>query len=99
MLLEQLQKLSEPIFTKEVVIPLLAKILNGRVEYTHSATEAGRDLVIFAQDQFGYDKIYCAQVKVTPISYGAAAFGAIVNTLKTAKREGVTLSTGSRLSS
>lgn len=75
-------------------MPFLEQVLKGHIEYTHSATEAGRDIVVFTSDPLGKEKIYCIQVKVTDISYGAAAFGGIFHTLMTAKREGVTLTDG-----
>ena len=94
-LIEFIQKLTEEELTNEIIIPLIEKIHPGKIEYTHSANEAGRDLVSFGSDLLNRPHILCAQIKAKQISYGAS-FGKVQETTKLAKEVGVTIENGSR---
>jgi len=93
-LLNALTQLDEPTLTEEVLVPLISRVHPGRVEYTHSSVEAGRDLVSFGTDSIGREHILCVQVKARKVSYGAAAIGEVLRTALTARREAVTTETG-----
>jgi len=77
-------------------MPLIEKIHPGKIEYTHSANEAGRDLVSFGSDSLNRSHILCIQVKAKQISYGAS-FGKVQETTKLAKEVGITIENGSPL--
>jgi energy-coupling factor transporter ATP-binding protein EcfA2 len=94
---EYIAKLSEPELREQILIPLLAKLHGERVEHTHSSNEAGRDLVSFGKDYLGRPHILALQAKSKKISFGAAAFGALVNVATVAKNEGVTLENGQKV--
>lgn len=82
--------LKEVELTNDIVIPLVEKLHPGRIEYTHSTIEAGRDIISYGKDTIDRQHIICIQVKAIKISYGARAFMALVNVCKLAKTEGVT---------
>ena len=63
-LIEFIQKLTEEELTNEIIIPLIEKIHPGKIEYTHSANEAGRDLVSFGSDLLNRPHILCAQIRL-----------------------------------
>lgn len=89
--------LKEPSLTRLVILPLLEAIHPGRVEYTHSSSERGRDVISFGKDSLKRPHILAVQVKTTRIPYGAAAFGLIRAALEAARTEGVTLENGTRV--
>ncbi len=93
-LLEGLRRLSEEELTTEVILPLIAKLHPGRIEYTHSSIEAGRDLVSFGQGCSGRPHILVVQVKSAKLSFGAEAFGGIMAVLQVSKLQGVTTENG-----
>lgn len=92
--LKGLLKLEEEELTNEVIQPLLEKIHPGRVEYTHSPIEAGRDLVSFGKDYLSRPHILCVQVKAIKLSFGAAPFKDVVNAAEVALKMQVTLENG-----
>jgi energy-coupling factor transporter ATP-binding protein EcfA2 len=93
---ENISKLDEKNFTREIVIPLIEKVHPGEIEYTHSPIEVGRDIVSYGQDFIDRPHILCVQVK-TKISYGAESIGRLKNVATVAKDEGVILSNGSKV--
>jgi len=93
-LLQAISELDEKQLTLDIVIPLIEKTHPGRIEYTHSPNEAGRDIVSFGTDLLNRPHILCVQVKAKQISYAAAAFGKITSTARTAKEVGVVTETG-----
>src|ERR1041384_2667314 len=94
-LLESLKTYSEADFTLLFLLPLIEKVHPGRVEYTHSAIEGGRDIVSFGSDVLGREHILCIQVKAVKISYGAS-FAEVKQTSELAKTTGVTLENGQK---
>ena len=94
-LLKSLANLDEEQLTKEIVIPLIHKLHPGKIEYTHSPIEGGRDIVSFGYDQLKRQDILCVQVKAKQISFGAS-FGIIQHTTTIAKNTGVTRENGQK---
>lgn len=92
---EALCALKEDALTRQFIMPLVECLHPGRLEFTHSPTEAGRDIVSFGKDCLGRDHILCVQVKATPMSFGAA-FGKVQQTLILAKTIGVVLENGAK---
>jgi hypothetical protein len=86
--------LNEDDLSDQFVRPLVEVLHPGRVEYTHSSDEAGRDFVSFGRDSLGREHILCVQVKARPISHGAAGFGAVSQVATIAKTQGVTRENG-----
>lgn len=70
----------EPLFTKEVVIPVLRKLGFGSVRYNHGVNEFGRDVLFSELDKFGRIRHCAAQVKAGDI---AASNGVLLGTLLT----------------
>ena len=93
-LLTALMALEEPELTSQVIRPLIEALHPGRIEYTHSPVEAGRDLVSLGRDALGRTHTLCVQVKARPISYGARAFAEVTNVASLARTEGVTRENG-----
>jgi hypothetical protein len=91
-----LLQLEEEDLTNDVLIPLIKKLSPGRIEYTHSANEAGRDLVSFGKDNLNREHILCVQVKADKVSYGAKFQEIVVSPTLAAKKEGVTLENGAK---
>lgn len=91
-----LLQLEEKDLTHDVLIPLINKLHPGRIEYTHSAIEAGRDLVSFGKDNLNRPHILCVQVKADKVTYGSKFQEIVVSPTLTAKKEGVTLDDGSK---
>lgn len=89
-------ELKERELTQQLLMPLIAKVHPGRVEYTHSGLEAGRDVVSFGTDSLGRGHILCVQAKAVAIPTGAE-FAALAATLGQARTEGVTTETGVRV--
>ncbi|MCP4763562.1 MAG: AAA family ATPase [archaeon] len=96
-LAKSIQLLEEPILTEKIIIPLILKVHPGKIEYTHSNIEGGRDIVSYGIDCIGRKHILCIQVKAIKISYGASSFGEIKNTAIVAKDTGVALEDGSKV--
>lgn len=95
-LLKALIQMEEQDLTSNVIIPLLEKVHPGRVEYTHSPIEAGRDIVSFGKDSLKRQHILCVQIKANKVTYGAQFQGIVVNPSKMAKMEGVTTENGTQ---
>lgn len=93
-LLKALTQMEEYALVNEVVCPLIKKLHPGKIEYTHSANEAGRDIISFGKDTLKRQNILCVQVKANKITYGAQFQGIVVNPSKMAKTEGVTIENG-----
>lgn len=70
---EQLEKQ----FTLDTVIPLLKALGFQSVRYTHGTDEYGRDLVFYDSDRFGFQRLFCGQVKYGNLS------GSVSSTLNT----------------
>src|ERR1035441_9160106 len=70
-LAKALTALAEDDLTSQVISPLVNVLHPGRIEYTHSPVEAGRDIVSYGHDALGRQHILCVQVKARPISHGA----------------------------
>lgn len=68
----------EPLFTKEVVIPLLRRMGFEGVRYNHGVSEFGRDVLFADLDKFSNVRHYAAQVKAGGI---AASNGTLLNQL------------------
>lgn len=92
--LEALMTLEETELTARVIRPLIEHLHPGRLEYTHSPEEAGRDLVSFGRDALGRRHILCVQVKARPISHGANSIGQVAHVATVAKTQGVTMQNG-----
>jgi hypothetical protein len=92
-----LSKRKEKELTNSVVVPLLEVLHPGRVEYTHSAIESGRDLVSFGKDMLGRPHILCVQVKASRISYAAKNFGQLFSIASVARDAGVTVQDGNTI--
>jgi hypothetical protein len=75
---KQAYESDEPLFTKEVVIPLLRELGFNFVKYNHGRSEYGRDVLFSELDRFGRVRHYAAQVKAGDIS---ASNGTLLNTL------------------
>jgi len=71
-------KKDEPLFTKEVVIPILRGVGFDSVRYNHGVTEFGRDVLFSDIDKFANVRHYAAQVKAGDIS---ASDGTLLNQL------------------
>jgi len=97
-LLAALGSLEEEHLSAQIIRPVLEKLHPGRLEYTHSGDEAGRDLISFGRDPLlpSRGHIFCVQVKARRISHGAASFGEVAAVAITAKTEGVTRENGER---
>jgi len=95
-LVQALMAMGEGDLCAQVVRPLVETLHPGRIEYTHSPNESGRDFVSFGGDCLGRPHILCVQVKARPISHGAGSFRALANVATTAKIEGVTRENGER---
>lgn len=81
----------------KLVFPLIMKIHPGKIEYTHSANEAGKDIISFGIDNLGRKHVLCVQVKADKVSYGAPFIGQVSDPCKLAKNEGVTLESGEKV--
>lgn len=92
-----LQSMSEEEFTQSVVIPLISELHPGKIEYTHSSIEAGRDIISYGIDSLGRESILCIQVKSNKISYSPSKFGELKYQAITAKESGVILENGAKL--
>lgn len=92
-----ISKLKEEELTKEIVIPLIEKLHPGKIEYTHSSIESGRDIISYGKDTLDRQHIICIQVKAIRISYGAMSFMSLINVGKLAKTEGVTNVDGNKI--
>lgn len=68
----------EPLFTKEVVIPVLRRMGFQSVRYNHGVTEYGRDVLFSEVDKFSRVRHYAAQVKAGSID---ASNGTLLNQL------------------
>lgn len=68
----------EPLFTREVVIPILRAIGFESVRYNHGVNEYGRDVLFADLDKFSNVRHYAAQVKAGHIS---ASNGTLLNQL------------------
>jgi DNA polymerase III delta prime subunit len=95
-LLKALNNMKEHILVNDVIVPLIEKIHPGRVEYTHSTIEAGRDIVSFGKDSLNRQHILCIQAKANKVTYGAQFQGIVANPSITAKTEGVTIENGNQ---
>ena len=93
-LAKALTALPEDDLTSQVIVPLVNALHPGRIEYTHSPVEAGRDIVSYGRDALGRQHILCVQVKARPISHGAKDFGDLASVATLARTEGVTLDNG-----
>ena len=91
---ENISTLDEKTFTESIVIPFIEKIHPGKIEYTHSSIEGGRDIVSFGLDSLDRSHILCIQVKSSKISFGASSFGNLSNVATVAKETGVILYDG-----
>src|SRR5437868_11682198 len=91
---QALSELDEVQFTTDVLMPLIEVLHPGRIEYTHSPIEAGRDLVSFGRDLIDRSHILCVQVKAIPLSYGAPAFTSAANAAQGALKIMVTRENG-----
>lgn len=91
---ENISTLDEKAFTESIVIPFIEKIHPGKIEYTHSSIEGGRDIVSFGLDSLDRSHILCIQVKSSKISFGASSFGNLSNVATVAKETGVILYDG-----
>lgn len=80
-----------------LVFPLIKKIHPGKVEYTHSANEAGKDIISFGRDRLDRKHILCVQVKADKISYGSPFISQVADPCKLAKNEGVILENGDKV--
>ncbi len=89
-------QLEETALTHDVINPLIEYLHPGRIEYTHSSIEAGRDIVSFGVDSIKRQHILCVQIKADKVTYGAQFQGIVVNPTKMAKMEGVTLENGNK---
>ncbi len=65
---EGLFSLSEPEFTKQVVIPLLSELGATYITYIHGPDEDGKDLVFLMKDLDESDVLHVCQVKHTAFS-------------------------------
>ena len=92
--LKGLEGLEEEELTQEVIQPLIEVLHPGRIEYTHSPTEAGRDLVSYGRDCLNRPHILCVQVKAVKLSFGASAFNSVVSQAESALKILVTLENG-----
>ncbi len=92
-----LQLMSEEELTRNIILPLINAIHIGKIEYTHSAIEAGRDIISFGKDILGREKTLCIQVKSDKISYSATKFGLLKAQAMTAKESGVVLENGTKV--
>ena len=81
-----LAELSEEDLTALVIRPLVEKLRKGRVEYTHSSIEAGRDVVSFSVDDLGRLDVLCIQVKAARISYAPDPFIALYRVAEAARK-------------
>lgn len=95
-ILDKLKSLTEDEFIDSVIVPIAKELHPGRIEYTHSTIEAGRDLVSFGKDTLGREHILCLQAKSRHISYGKDFQQYVVSQTTLAKREGVTLENGNK---
>jgi hypothetical protein len=68
----------EPLFTQEVVIPILRSMGFQSVRYNHGVNEFGRDVLFADLDKFSTVRHYAAQVKAGDIS---ASNGTLLNQL------------------
>jgi hypothetical protein len=94
---EEISKLPEETLTLEVIIPLVRILHPGKVEYTHSSVEAGRDIISVGTDNLHRQHILCIQVKAVSLSYGSRFISLVVNPCELAKTEGVTLFDGTKV--
>lgn len=95
--------LEEAVFTRRVVVPLLRALEpKARIEETHGANEAGRDLICFStHPHLNRPRVLCIQVKSHRISTGSTAgpysLVSIANQVETAKTIGVVMPDGTRI--
>ncbi|MFO1457813.1 MAG: NACHT domain-containing protein [Verrucomicrobiota bacterium] len=94
---EAIAKLDEKSLTQDLLIPLVQLIHPGRTEYTHSATEAGRDVVSFGKDSLGRHHLVLVQAKSAKVSFGAEKFGGLYQTALIARKQGITTESGQKL--
>jgi hypothetical protein len=71
-------EVDEPLFTKNLVIPLLMKMGFDHVRYNHGSLEYGRDISFSEQNRFGNVRHCAAQVKAGNIRGGS---GALIDTV------------------
>ena len=93
---KELMQLEEIVLTREVINPLIEKLHPGRIEYTHSSIESGRDIVSFGTDSINRSHVLCVQIKADKVTYGAQFHRIVVSPTKMAKMEGVTLENGNK---
>jgi hypothetical protein len=91
---QTIMRMDEEGFTRTIVQPLLERLHPGPIEYTHSALEAGRDLVSYGEDSLGRKHVLCVQVKATPFSFSVGEFQRIADTARGARTQGVTMPSG-----
>jgi hypothetical protein len=96
-LLRILGKLEESELINMVLYPLLEIIHPGRLEFTHSTNEAGRDIISYGKSIIDRDDILCVQVKANNVSYGSQFQTKVVAPAELAKKEGVTLQNGTQI--
>ncbi len=75
-------------FTLDTVVPLLKALGFQGVRYTHGIDEYGRDLVFYDSDRFGFQRLYCAQVKYGNLSGSASS---ILNKIINQIEDGMTM--------
>lgn len=92
-----ISKLEEDFLVNKLICPLLEIIHPGRIEFTHSSNEAGRDIISFGKDALGRDDILCIQAKANKVTYGAQFNGIVTNPAQMAKTEGVVLANGQKV--
>lgn len=80
-----------------LVFPLINKIHPGKLEYTHSANEAGKDIISIGLDSLNRKHILCVQVKADKISYGSPFISQVADPCKLAKNEGIILEGGDKV--
>jgi hypothetical protein len=80
-----------------LIFPLISKVHSGKLEYTHSANEAGKDIISFGRDSLNRKHILCIQVKADKISYGSPFISQVADPCKLAKNEGVILENGDKV--
>ncbi|MCG8405482.1 MAG: NACHT domain-containing protein [Phycisphaerales bacterium] len=91
-----LAELDERTLIDEVIFPLIEELHPGRIEFTHSAVEAGRDLVSFGSDALRRRHYLCVQVKTTHLPSGGG-FTAALSQANTARKVGITTESGEQI--
>jgi hypothetical protein len=77
-------EVDEPLFTKDLVIPLLRKMGFEHVRYNHGQYEYGKDVLFSELNKFGFPRYCVAQVKAGDISGGS---GGLVDKLIAQSRD------------